>query len=176
MRLNLKLKFLRTAEGFTQQEMADYLGVQKTTYSHYESGKRVPDRLKITKISERFSAPANFLIDDRAPVVIQQKCPQDLLDALEHLISNTVVTKDRRTDCESCRKLQEAGNKIMAILSRQGNIPPCEFGEDSFPWDDVISRGYSPMTIYLDIRANALLDKSLALQDELLKRYDLGEV
>lgn len=40
MSLSDQLKYARKASGITQQEMADWLNVSKSTYSRYESGER----------------------------------------------------------------------------------------------------------------------------------------
>ncbi len=54
MRNNLlpnKLKELRKAHNFTQEDVASFLGVVRQTYSHYETGKRTPDTETLYKLA-----------------------------------------------------------------------------------------------------------------------------
>ena len=50
MTFHKRLRAARTARGYTQQYMADYLQIDKSTYSGYETGKRQPDVIKIKAI------------------------------------------------------------------------------------------------------------------------------
>ena len=43
MSFSQRLKEARLAKGYTQQEVADQIGVAKSTYSGYENGFREPD-------------------------------------------------------------------------------------------------------------------------------------
>ena len=46
-----KLKALRKAHGYNQDYIAEYLGVVRQTYSHYETGKRVPSPDTLFKLA-----------------------------------------------------------------------------------------------------------------------------
>jgi len=45
------LKSLRTQNGYTQQNIADYLGVERSTYSYYETGKTQPSTAILAKLT-----------------------------------------------------------------------------------------------------------------------------
>lgn len=51
MKFSDRLRKLRTDHGYTQQQVADMLGVNKTTYSHYELGNRQPNVDKLEKLA-----------------------------------------------------------------------------------------------------------------------------
>lgn len=55
-----KLKELRKAHNYTQDYLADVLGVVRQTYSHYETGKRTPDAEALYKLAGLY----NISIDD----------------------------------------------------------------------------------------------------------------
>lgn len=55
-----KIKFYREINGITQQSLADFLGISRTTLSHYESGDRLPNIFIIWKIADYF----NISIDE----------------------------------------------------------------------------------------------------------------
>lgn len=58
-----QLRKARKAAGKTQQECADHLGINFTTYSSYETGRREPDALKIKKIAAFLGVTGDFLLE-----------------------------------------------------------------------------------------------------------------
>lgn len=60
--LKEKLTEARKAAGKTQKEVADYIGVQPSTYSCYESGKREPDGAKLRKIARFLNVSGDYLL------------------------------------------------------------------------------------------------------------------
>lgn len=54
------LKELRKAHNYTQDYLAEVLGVVRQTYSHYETGKRTPDAETLYKLAGLY----NISIDD----------------------------------------------------------------------------------------------------------------
>ena len=55
-----KLKELRKINNYTQDYVAEVLGVVRQTYSHYETGKRTPDAEALYKLAGLY----NISIDD----------------------------------------------------------------------------------------------------------------
>ena len=60
MTLRNKLKSLRAEHDFNQQDIADYLGIQKTTYNNKENGKNDFTVTEAKQLAELF----NSSIDD----------------------------------------------------------------------------------------------------------------
>lgn len=58
-----QLRAARKSAGKTQQEVADHLGVNFSTYSGYETGKRQPDALKIKKIAAFLGVTGDYLLE-----------------------------------------------------------------------------------------------------------------
>ncbi len=58
-----QLKAARTAAGLTQAHMARQLGVDKTTYSGYETGRRQPDLLKLRQMIQLLEVSAGQLLE-----------------------------------------------------------------------------------------------------------------
>ena len=46
-----KLKQLRKVHNYTQDYVAEALGIVRQTYSHYETGKRMPDAESLYKLA-----------------------------------------------------------------------------------------------------------------------------
>lgn len=58
-----KLKELRTAKGLTQDEFSRVSGIGRSAISMYESGKREPDYITLTKLSILLGVSVDVLID-----------------------------------------------------------------------------------------------------------------
>lgn len=56
------LKYLRSRENLSQAELAEKLGVAKSTISMYEVGKREPDFETLEAIADIFNVDMNFLL------------------------------------------------------------------------------------------------------------------
>lgn len=62
------LRKARKAAGMTQQQVADKMGVTKSTYCGYETEKRQPDVPKIKQLSEILGVPSDYLLEtEKAP-------------------------------------------------------------------------------------------------------------
>lgn len=59
---NENLKEARLAAGMSQKDVAEKIGVAKSTYSLYESGGREPDVTKIRKLAEILGVSGDMLL------------------------------------------------------------------------------------------------------------------
>lgn len=59
---NENLRTARERKGFSQKEMAERIGVAKSTYSLYESGNREPNVQTIKKIADALNVSADELL------------------------------------------------------------------------------------------------------------------
>ena len=64
MQFNDKLKSLRLAKGWTQKDLADKLGLAKSTISLYEIAKREPNTEITIKIADIFDISIDELLRD----------------------------------------------------------------------------------------------------------------
>lgn len=67
MLLNQRLKHFRTTSGLTQQQVADVLGLDRSTYAYYESGKTTPDIKSVNKLLKIFNISYYELMDEDDP-------------------------------------------------------------------------------------------------------------
>lgn len=58
-----QLKCARTAQGLTQQQVADLLGITNSTYCGYETGKRQPDVTKIKQLARALKTSGDVLLE-----------------------------------------------------------------------------------------------------------------
>lgn len=59
-----RLKEARLKKGYTQEQIAEKIGVAKSTYTGYEKGNREPNVNTIGRLMEEFDVDANFLWQD----------------------------------------------------------------------------------------------------------------
>ena len=65
--LNQKIKQLRQANGWTQQELADQLHVVRQTVSKWERGQSIPDAKQALQLAQLFQIPVSELLDSEQP-------------------------------------------------------------------------------------------------------------
>lgn len=59
----VRLYHLRTHRGLSQRETADLLGVERSTYTKYESGKHAPSFETLKKLRELFGVSYDDLLE-----------------------------------------------------------------------------------------------------------------
>ena len=59
--MGVRIKLLRMNKGMTQQELADELGVKRSTIGMYEQGQREPDMETIDAIADVFNVPSGYV-------------------------------------------------------------------------------------------------------------------
>ncbi len=57
------LKFYRHARGLTQQQVADRLKLERSTYTYYETGKTKPDITTLMKLAKVFNVSYTMLLE-----------------------------------------------------------------------------------------------------------------
>ena len=58
-----RLKEARISVGYTQQQVADAMGITNSTYCGYETGKRQPDVAKIKQLAKILKTSGDFLLE-----------------------------------------------------------------------------------------------------------------
>jgi transcriptional regulator with XRE-family HTH domain len=61
-----RLKELRLGIQQTQQQVADYLGITRAAYSHFENERNEPDGETIVKLAELFHVSTDYLLGRKA--------------------------------------------------------------------------------------------------------------
>lgn len=60
--LALKLKELRKAHGYTQDDVASVLNIGRKAYSHYETGRNTPSHESLYKLAGLYNIPVEDLL------------------------------------------------------------------------------------------------------------------
>ena len=71
--LSEQLKIIRTANKFTQQGLADAIGIERSTYASYETGRNKPDVVLLSRIAKVFDVSSDFIleIDTTVPLNVE---------------------------------------------------------------------------------------------------------
>lgn len=56
------LKKLRKDKGLLQEDVANYLGLTRPAYSHYETGRRIPDAAMLEKLADLFEVTTDDIL------------------------------------------------------------------------------------------------------------------
>lgn len=62
MKLNDKMRTLRADAGFTQQKVADFLNIDRSTYAYYETGTTKPSIANLQKLSKLYGVSVNDIL------------------------------------------------------------------------------------------------------------------
>ena len=98
---NENLKKARLESGLSQKELSENIGVAKSTYSLYESGKREPNVNTIKKIASALNVSADILLGtEPEPTTIAahfdgEEYTQDELDEIRQFAA---FVKNKRKD------------------------------------------------------------------------------
>lgn len=105
-----QLRKARLSRGYTQQQVADLMGITKSTYCGYETGKREPDVPKIKKLAEILGTSGDMLLETgyepKENAVVKKFGPET------EAILNSIV---QRLEGMSSAKLKEADRYITFL-------------------------------------------------------------
>ncbi len=65
MKLHERIKLMRKAKGWTQQEVAEKLNISLNAYGHIERGVTHPNSIKLEKIAKIFDVDLAELVSDK---------------------------------------------------------------------------------------------------------------
>jgi transcriptional regulator with XRE-family HTH domain len=57
-----QLKIIRKANGFTQQQIADVLEIERSTYASYETGRNRPDVAILERFAKVFGVSVDYIL------------------------------------------------------------------------------------------------------------------
>ena len=57
-----QLKYIRKANRFTQQQVADAINIERSTYASYETGRNRPDVATLSRFAIIFGVTVDFIV------------------------------------------------------------------------------------------------------------------
>jgi transcriptional regulator with XRE-family HTH domain len=95
--LSENLKYLRKQKGFTQELLAEKLGIKRSLVGAYEEGRAEPGLLNLQKISQVFEVSIDNLIsEDYTDPSLSKKLFQKDIEARKLRVLSITVDKDER--------------------------------------------------------------------------------
>ena len=162
LEFNTKIKSLREAHGYTQQQIADFLGIDKTTYAHYEAGRRLPNIDKIRRLAELYSLNDEML-NVLFPVEVIIKYPKSMLDKAEAYLKEAEAVQGKTIEQlnNSIDKLWKVFEPIFKIRQDAIKLPESA--------DDYLKAGQRKTIkkVYLDLRGEKLITDYVKTQQKI---------
>lgn len=124
---NIHLKNLRIQHGYTQEQVAERLGVTKATISKYEKGQRHIKGEYIEKLAELFSVEPIYILTGKTSEDFRKRAEEDMAAATqeEREYWESVLLTDRVMELMPLLdKLNEDGQrKAVERVSELAEIP-----------------------------------------------------
>lgn len=108
--LNRNLKLLRKTMGMTQDKLASFLGISRSTYSSYENGRREPSMNVLGKIADLAGCDLATLYEKDEKVVKSQ---------LVYLFRTDGLTNNDLDEIASFKKFVLSYQKMDRLLNEQ---------------------------------------------------------
>lgn len=153
MEIGSKLKDARMKTEFTQEQIAEQIGVSRQTISNWENNKSYPDIISVIKLSDLYNVSLDYLLKGKESEIMS-----DYMNYLEES-TNTVKSKQRFT------KLMQVG--IYVVLWAACLI---WFWVGSHS-DPTFAPAFSIMALYLILPISTFVISILIGKDESWGRY-----
>ncbi len=113
--LSEQLKLIRKANGFTQQALADAVGIERSTYASYETGRNKPDVILLKRIANAFGVSSDFILE---------------IDTTKELNMKDVKTSYDKDECSLMNALSKDEKEVIAmyrLLPKEKKEELCAF-------------------------------------------------
>ena len=126
-----RLRQARLRAGFSQQNIADALNVNRATYTYYENGKTSPDPVTLGKIARICGAPIEFFFEEEpgTPVGMltdRERCPKKIRPNADRIGDLSADEKTLIALIRSSPKIsaEEAADWIRERIKNREGIRP----------------------------------------------------
>ena len=124
------IRRFRKNRGFTQDQLAEMVGVKRSVISKYESGTISPSYVMINKIAAALGIPVLDLVEDAGPVIgektVSEALEYDYLSQLDYHLSNMT-----EADKDLFFRLSLAQAEAMARYSKEHKKTPPEAPQEA---------------------------------------------
>lgn len=154
-----KLRVLRCESGYSQQKVADELGISKSKYCRVEANEAKLDTGELRKLLKLYTISADDFLEMKFPIHHRVIFPKELLDNLERVLEeNKELTENWNENRERFNQLRKAANPVLEI-----RMKACDFPELDLK---LIDAGTVVKTVALDGRGENLINRYLALSEK----------
>ncbi|MCJ8014401.1 helix-turn-helix transcriptional regulator [Paenibacillus sp. KQZ6P-2] len=112
---------LRDQRGWTQEELAQSLGITRAALSHYEKNRRKPDFEILTKLADKFEVSIDYLIGRTAqPKQVMDQGVRDFVDQLE--LSDEDLLKRFNLTVDGRSLTEEEARRFIAFVRMERSM------------------------------------------------------
>lgn len=123
-----RLRAIRKEHGLTQQNIADVLGVDRTTYTVYEGGSITPSPATLVKLSQIYNVTVGYLIGVEENHPELRKIPEE--KQREKLLSSDPISLLKKEEKElllyfrviSDEEKRKIIDEMKALTQRSGKL------------------------------------------------------
>ena len=123
-----RLRAIRKEHGLTQQNIADVLGVDRTTYTVYEGGSITPSPATLVKLSQIYNVTVGYLIGVEENHPELRKIPEE--KQREKLLSSDPISLLKKEEKElllyfrviSDEEKRKIIDEMKALAQRSGKL------------------------------------------------------
>ena len=123
-----RLRAIRKEHGLTQQNIADVLGVDRTTYTVYEGGSITPSPATLVKLSQIYNVTVGYLIGVEENHPELRKIPEE--KQMEKLLSSDPISLLKKEEKElllyfrviSDEEKRKIIDEMKALAQRSGKL------------------------------------------------------
>ncbi len=112
-----RLRTIRQEHRLTQQELANVLGMDRTTYTYYESGKTAPSAANLVKLAKIYNVTVGYLLG------VEDNHPERIRSALVKLSSSvdpiSQLPREERALLMNFRLLDEKDREEIVQLIKE---------------------------------------------------------
>ena len=160
MDITNKVVILRDRTGMKQEEVAEALGISKSSYCRKERGETKFTIEEFSKLLEIFQVAYSDFYDIEFPIMHKEIVPVDLLEKLQIALErNSTVSSDWNTNREQYNNIQRALKPIM------------DKRYEAFDFPDINTENILPGTnlkvVQLDTCAEHLVTQAFIVQSRL---------
>lgn len=119
--LSEQLKLIRKANGFTQQALADAVGIERSTYASYETGRNKPDVILLKRIANAFGVSSDFVLEIDTTKELNMKDVKTSYDKEEFSLMNA-LSKDEKEVIAMYRLLTKEKKKSFVFFLTKTQI------------------------------------------------------
>ncbi|MCM3338260.1 helix-turn-helix domain-containing protein [Paenibacillus sp. MER TA 81-3] len=121
MSTGIRIAELREGKGWTQEELAELLGITRAALSHYEKDRRKPDFETLTKLADHFGVSIDYLVGRLSSPNAQ--ATQEVLmfaDGLE--LSDEELLKKFRLTVDGRELTEEEARRFIAFVRAERSM------------------------------------------------------
>ena len=124
-----RLKQLRKALDFTQQQFADRIGIKRNSYANYETGRNTPIDAILISICREFDVNEDWLRDGIGEMFITRTRSEKITDFAADILTVAKSLYRRIRNSSSQESMSPSSHRWHSRAHPQGECPFCTVQE-----------------------------------------------